>query len=421
MSKFSFEVVNFSGIPYDKPDIMRVGRVKFVEQHLIGSEPSKVALVRIIETINQDQQRSIDIFKDSALGNHHLAELMNMLKIIHKDKQNDARSMFLCEQVIGRVLRILNRPKSPSIAQIYEYNRNLAETLMLAKYLSDFGFNWRKVGQWLMLFSLVAVISAGVAFCFLSAPVSFALAGAAVILGVMGWCLNRYALITMEELVTDFVKNIKPFSSNDVAPPSDYHSYGNDEPIDVMASKLYQKYIKSELQYFTSYKLSEHQSCEWIEDFVYCNMEDKLISVIKNRLNAGDDLYPDFECNVLMYNQGERQKSEYFERIAAISGLTVIKQADNIIDLVETSELYAKSQLDPLGAEDPQAALQKAYEEYMSHSVVETTFLHSVSERFYGLGKSITSFFAPSQKKSNEQLAPLHTHDQELFNLLLCE
>lgn len=34
MAKFSYEVVNFSGIPYDKPETMRQGREAYVLQHL---------------------------------------------------------------------------------------------------------------------------------------------------------------------------------------------------------------------------------------------------------------------------------------------------------------------------------------------------------------------------------------------------
>ena len=215
MPKFSYEVVNFSGIPYDKPEKMRRGRVEYVQQHLYINEfiKSDFALIKKNERI---KQAYIDVFKDLPLGNQHLPELIRMLRQIHDDDEMDTLSIFHCEQVIGRVLRVLNRPKNPTIEQINEYNGNLSETLKLAKDLSGFGFNWRKVGRWLMTFALAVAVSAGIAFFLVSAPVSFALAGTAVFLGVIGLCLKQFTSLTMDELVTDFVNNVKPFSSYDL-------------------------------------------------------------------------------------------------------------------------------------------------------------------------------------------------------------
>lgn len=334
--------------------------------------------------------------------------------------------MFRCEQVIGRVLRVLNRPKNPTTEQINEYNRNLSETLKLAKDLSGFGFNWRKVGRWLMAFALAAAVSSVVAFFFASAPLSIALAGAAVFLGAVGWCLNRYTSITMDELVTDFVNNVKPFPSDTVLVHNasrKAHGCGTgyDESFDKDANYLFNKYLCSHVsgrnisQFAVFLDLYADTSTD--DSAIAITIEKHLLAGIKKRLIAGDEygeLDAQFEKNANTIEHSKDSEFKYFERVAAISGMTVITHKDNKIDLVETSLLYATSQLDPLGADDPQAALLKAYEEHKSG----LSLLQNVSEKLSGLGNSISSFFAGS-RKAKHQFQEVIIKEEELLPFMM--
>ena len=179
----------------------------------------------------------------------------------------------------------------------------------------------------------------------------------------------------------------------------------DDEFFDKYTCSVVNKYLRTE-----GYKQLELKSLGQSEVFVWKTetsiheslIKEYLIAGIKNRLKAGDhcdELNAQFEQNAANFASSKHSEFVYFERVAAISGMTVIKYGYNRIDLVETSELYATSQLDPLGAEDPQAALLKAYEEHKSHLVVGKTLLQNVSEKLSGLGHSFASFFARPPKE----------------------
>ena len=363
-----YQVVNFAGILYGKPNEMEVGRLQYIERQLTKDN-----------VWHPEHPDYVDVFKMLPLGRAHLRQLHSILSDISR---KDPLATLHCEQVIGRVLRILNRPQNPSSDQVNEYHRNLQETLKLAEHLSRSDFNWRRLGRVLMAVAMCAAVASGIAFFFASAPVSFALAGSAVFLGAVSWYLNRYSPANLEEVVTDFVHNVKDFSNqhvDDMKPFSPCYIDPND--------LFYQAHsiISTSMSGINNVS---NKIRDALDQICYeCTFS------LKSRLIAGDSLR---EIQAQYNETKEYQGLDLLKRVMAISGLTAIKNQDSSIRVIGTTALYDLTHLDPLGSDNPEEALRQASEEYTVaiKRLDAPTYVQQVSETVSGWGRSIYSLFS---------------------------
>ena len=360
-----YQVVNFAGILYGKPNEMEVGRLQYIERQLTKDN-----------VWHPEHPDYVDVFKMLPLGRAHLRQLHSILSDISR---KDPLATLHCEQVIGRVLRILNRPQNPSSVQVDEYNRNLQETLKLAEHLSRSDFNWRRLGRVLMAVAMCAAVASGIAFFFASAPVSFALAGSAVFLGAVGWYLNRYSPASLEEVVTDFVHNVKDFSNQPVDDTKPFDPRYNDpnDPFNQVYSVI-------------STSMSEINN---VSNEIRCPIRLECTLSLKSRLIAGDSLT---EIQAQYDKTKAYQGLDRLKRVITISGLTVIENQDCSIRVIATTALYYLTHLDPLGSDNPEEALRQASEEYTVaiKRLDAPTYVQQVSETVSGWGRSIYSLFS---------------------------
>ena len=360
-----YQVVNFAGILYGKPKEMQIGRLQYIQRQLTKEN-----------VWHPEQQLYVDVFKVLPLGHAHLRQLHSILSDISR---KDPLATLHCEQVIGRVLRILNRPQNPSSDQVNEYHRNLQETLKLAEHLSRSDFNWRRLGRVLMAVAMCAAVASGIAFFFASAPVSFALAGSAVFLGAVSWYLNRYSPANLEEVVTDFVHNVKDFSNQPVDDTKPFDPRYNDpnDPFNQVYSVI-------------STSMSEINN---VSNEIRCPIRLECTLSLKSRLIAGDSLT---EIQAQYDKTKAYQGLDRLKRVITISGLTVIENQDCSIRVIATTALYYLTHLDPLGSDNPEEALRQASEEYTVaiERLDAPTYVQQVSETVSGWGRSIYSLFS---------------------------
>ena len=398
-----YQVVNFAGIPYGKPDEMQKGRERYIDRQLVTND-----FIWHPITPNKHQ----DVFKVLHLGHQQLKELHSLLlknATIHSSSPSNAPlAMLHCEQVIGRVLRILNRPQTPTLHQMDLYHQNLDETLKLAQDLSGYGFNWRKLGRVLMALALCAAVASGLTYFLVSAPVSFALAGSAVFLGTLGWFLKKYSPANLEEKVTDFVNNVKrfdlTFKNNNFSGYADGHYYDDNGPNGPFGARdQIREMIYTYLPQNSRLPRFQPDASHMYDPISH---GEALVFSLTNRVVAGDHID---ELQQQFQQIPECQGLERLKHVAAISGLTVIENQNDSFSMINTTELYALTHLDPLGSENPAEALRQASIEYheKTHLCEERVKEKSLAQQAYqalsSWGSSVYSFFGNSKAPSKEE------------------
>lgn len=404
-----YKVINFSGVPYGKPAEMQKGREQYIVRQLVKTDDIWHP------KLNNKYQ---EVFKVIPLGHQQLKVLHTLLM----RASNTPLDAFHCEQVIGRVLRILNRPRSPDMHQMISYNANLDETLKLAHNLSRYGVNWRKIGRVLMNFALCAAVASGVAFFLVSSPASFAMAGAAAFLGSVAWFLKIFSVANLEETLSGFVGNAKRFvpshkntfnfdnhyyfSDGSNVPPPNGPFYDIKRIRDTLNEYLPQSLVLPQFQSNTSY----------FHDVSY---REVLAVSLQSRVIEGDDF------NELLQQLNDIPTCsdiDHFKYVAAICGLTMILDENHTFSMIETSALYELTHLDPLGSDNPAEALQQAAVEFHKNriksceEVKEKTKENTLVQQAY---QTLSGFFGSTKSQSNSVNTSVEIPQQEVPQLCM--
>lgn len=363
MSKYS--VVNFSGISYGKPESMYKGRMSYTTKHLfeMHTNGQNYWLNERIVAILQLEDKMRDIFIDSTLVEKQLRELEQHISTLYQaaesindevSTKNKQLQALHCEQVIGRVLRILNRPLAPTNRQQQLYIDNLNETLKLAEELSGIDQPWtlRQIGRLLMWISVAATLTSVVSFVTLfSIPVALTAAACAILLGGLGYYLNRFANArNLQESLEDVVHNVKLFPQNsdhDRLPEFDYCNV-------ILMFEYTREIVSNKTDNITSINgISIDRFSHYIPILPH-----KCTTALALRVAAGDSLE---ELQDQLQNNQERNS---IEQLLDICGLVVLEINQEIV-IKSIEDLMAHGGLDPLGAENPTEALQQACQQVL--------------------------------------------------------
>ncbi|MDP3705226.1 MAG: hypothetical protein Q8R24_04875 [Legionellaceae bacterium] len=412
-----YEIVNFAGVPYATPEEMFYGRFTYVAAHVDNANynNSQFHLLQRQIFCLEDHNR---IFKDNPLGIKQLHDLLSMLRSLEKTIDDDIATidddiaMLHCEQAIGRVLRILNRPTDDDSKQAQCYNENIKQTLQLARFLSRHGstYSSRRLGRLLMGIAIAAAIASVAVIFFTSAPYSIALGCFAGFVGLTGLLVSKYGKVkNIEEVLTDLANNVKPLPENENSIDPEPTAYTSEpDPFMLKAMVL----VETALENRPNPSGKQNQSHIRSFSFDVTSVKQTLYNHMRQRLLAGDEEQIRKQLNEL--DSKNLESNKYMARVAAICDLVMIPvsalnnasdtptllsgvatqpyimqgdskgapqqgswnknqnqgqlQSDKEFTFVKTNDLYQLSDLDPLGDADPEKALENAYTQYATNT-----------------------------------------------------
>jgi hypothetical protein len=413
MSKY--RVINFAGVPYGTPKAMQEGRQAYIKKHLSESKDYALAQqIKIVKSCDRSKER---LFIDKSVVEDQLDGLLghvfhlngNARTMMEKEQQ---QAILHTEQVIGRVARILNRPKNPTQQQKQSYLDNLQETLKLAEELSLHENTWtiRKIGRLLMGIAAAAAITAIVSYFLVSsAPIAMTVAVCSALLGGLGLYLQKFSkAASLKETLSDVVHNVKPFpadkraglySSNvggyepyDSGSDDDNHQNGGgllegkfDRYFNMSTVGNIRNYLSSQLPYSNS-------GSEFKRNRYTMSPSEQLIEKIKigleQRLASGDN-------ELELHDQLSSDSS--VAKLVASSGIEIIPVENGVV-FASVEELMADGGLDPLGADNPVEALKSAYQTLVAKIEAQYT---SPMTHITNTAKAVYSFFADSRRQSD--------------------